>query len=128
MLDVSYYGDAGPGPKGTMLVASFLLNGENFMVLNGGPRFKFNHAVSFVVNTETQEETDYYWEKLSEGGETEMCGWLRDKFGLSWQIVPVGITRLLSGKDPAKVNRAMASLMKMSKLNLSELEAAYEGA
>jgi predicted 3-demethylubiquinone-9 3-methyltransferase (glyoxalase superfamily) len=126
MLDVSRYGDAGPGPKGRVMVARFQLEGQDFLALNGGPQFKFTEAVSFVVNCETQAEVDYFWEKLSEGGKASQCGWLRDKFGLSWQIVPTAMGKLFGGKDPAKSQRAMQAMLQMTKIDIAALQRAYD--
>ena len=122
---ISRYGDAGPGPKGSVMVVTFQLDGEDFMGLNGGPIFKFSEAVSFVVKCETQAEIDRFWEKLSEGGKPGVCGWLKDKFGLSWQIVPSQIDEMMKG-DPARSNRVMAAVMKMTKLDIAVLKKAYE--
>ena len=108
---VHRYGDAGPGPKGTVMTASFSLNGLEFTVLNGGPQFKFNESVSFVVHCQTQQEVDEYWEKLSAGGKESQCGWLKDKFGLSWQIVPDILMELLGDKDLAKAQRVMKAML-----------------
>jgi len=119
---VSHYGEGAPMPKGTVMVVSFVLNGQDFMALNGGPIFKFTEAVSFVVLCENQEEIDYYWEKLSEGGKDIQCGWLKDKYGLSWQVVPTVLGKLMS--DPARAPRVMAALMKMVKLDIKKLEEA----
>jgi len=124
---VSRYGDAGPGPKGSVMVANFELNGQEFIALNGGPQFKFTEAISFVVNCETQEEVDYYWEKLSEGGKGVQCGWLKDKFGLSWQIVPTALGKLMSDPDPEKSKRVMQAMLKMTKINIKDLERAHQG-
>jgi len=126
-LSCTRYGDAGPGPKGTVLVASFELDGQEFMALNGGPRFKFTEAVSFVVNCETQAEIDEMWGKLSEGGEESQCGWLKDKFGLSWQVVPPILSKLMQDKDPQKSNRVMEALLKMKKIDIATLQRAYDG-
>ena len=109
-------------PKGSVMTASFQLDGQEFIALNGGPIFQFTEAISFVVNCDTQKEIDYYWEKLSEGGQESQCGWLKDKFGLSWQIIPSSLSRLISGPDKEKSKRAMGALMKMSKLVIAELE------
>jgi len=127
MLNVSRYGDAGPGPKGTVMSATFQLEGQEFMVLNGGPEYKFTEAVSFVVSCKTQEEVDNYWEKLTAGGKGGPCGWLKDKFGLSWQIVPTALIEVLSGPDPAGVKRAMEAMFKMTKLDIATLKKAYAG-
>ena len=119
---VTRYGDAGPGPKGSVLTAAFELEGQKFVALNGGPRFKFSEAISFVINCETQKEIDYFWGKLtSDGGQESMCGWLKDKFGLSWQVVPAEIGSLLTGE---KSNQVMQALMQMKKLDLSTLRQA----
>jgi len=123
----SYYTEAGPGQKDTVMVVSFSLNGQNFTALNGGPIFKFTEAVSFVVNCDSQEEVDHYWYKLLEGGQESQCGWLKDKFGLSWQIVPVRLMELLQDKDPEKRNRVMQVMMKMIKLDVPTLEKAASG-
>jgi predicted 3-demethylubiquinone-9 3-methyltransferase (glyoxalase superfamily) len=126
ILSMSYYGDAGPGLKGSVMTASFLLNGQEFIALNGGPHFKFTEAISFSVNCETQSEIDELWSKLSAGGEEQMCGWLKDKFGLSWQIVPPILGKLMSDKDPQKSKRVMQAMMKMKKIDISKLKQAYE--
>ena len=119
---VTRYGDAGPGPKGSVLTAAFELEGQKFVALNGGPRFKFTEAISFVINCETQEEIDYFWDKLtSDGGQESMCGWLKDKFGLSWQVVPAEIGSLLTGE---KSNQVMQAIMQMKKIDLSTLRQA----
>jgi predicted 3-demethylubiquinone-9 3-methyltransferase (glyoxalase superfamily) len=123
------YGDAGPLPKGTMMTAIVVLDGVEFMLLNGGKAdFKPNEAVSFMVPCETQKEVDHYWEDLtSGGGEESMCGWLKDKYGISWQIVPNKLTRLLADKDKVKANRVMTAMLKMRKIDIAELERAYAG-
>jgi predicted 3-demethylubiquinone-9 3-methyltransferase (glyoxalase superfamily) len=116
------YGDAGPGPKGSVLTATFELEGQPFVALNGGPRFNFTEAVSFVINCETQEKIDHFWNKLTgDGGEESMCGWLKDKFGLSWQVVPAELGSLLAGE---KSNQVMQAIMQMKKLDLSTLRKA----
>jgi len=121
---VTRYGDAGPGPKGQVMTASFTINGQEFVALNGGPHFKFTEAISFVINCETQEDVDWFWEKLSEGGEKSRCGWLKDKYGLSWQVVPTMLPKLLSDKDAEKTKRVMAAMMQMDKLDIAVLEQA----
>ena len=126
-ISISRYGDAGPGPKGAVMVAKFQIEGQEFMALNGGPTFTFSPAISFVVNCKSQEEVDELWEKLSEGGAKSQCGWLTDKFGLSWQIVPTVLGELMQDKDPVKTNRVMAALLQMTKLDIEGLRKAYEG-
>ena len=124
----SYCGEEGPGPKGSVLTIAFELNGQEFVALNGGPQFKFTEAVSFVVNCETQKEIDYYWEKLTaDGGEEVQCGWLKDKYGLAWQIVPRALWGWMQDKDPARSGRVMQALMQMRKFDLAALQQAYEG-
>ncbi|MGJ7494018.1 VOC family protein [Variovorax sp. RT4R15] len=122
--NVTRYGDAGPGPKGSVMSATFELEGQSFYALNGGPMFSFTPAISFFVNCTTQAEVDDLWARLSEGGATNQCGWLQDKFGLSWQIVPTILGDLLQSKDAAKANRVMQAMMKMTKLDISLLEQA----
>jgi len=126
VISVARYGDAGPGPKGSVMTANFLLDGQEFVALNGGPQFKFTEAISFVVNCETQQEVDEFWEKLSEGGEESMCGWLKDKYGLSWQIVPTILVKLLQDKDPVKAKRVMEAMLQMKKIDIKKLKQAYE--
>jgi predicted 3-demethylubiquinone-9 3-methyltransferase (glyoxalase superfamily) len=128
VVSTTRYGDTGPGPKGTVMTAVFQLFGQEFIALNGGPQYKFTPALSFVVNCETQKDVDEYWENLSAGGRTDQCGWLTDKYGLSWQIVPTILGKLLSDKDPQKSNRVMQALMKMTKLDIAGLQRAYDGA
>ena len=123
---VTRYGDAGPGEKGSVMTAAFELEGLQFTALNGGPQFQFNQAVSFVVNCETQEEVDELWDRLSEGGETLQCGWLKDKFGLSWQIVPNILLELISDPDPQKKERVMKAMLQMTKIDIATLQQAYE--
>lgn len=123
---VTRYGEAGPAPKGTVMTVTFQLNGQEFVALNGGPHFTFSPAISFVVNCETQQEIDDLWEKLSEGGKKEECGWLKDKYGLSWQIVPSILGELFDDKDPKKSNRVMEALLKIQKLDIKTLQQAYE--
>jgi predicted 3-demethylubiquinone-9 3-methyltransferase (glyoxalase superfamily) len=127
VLNCSHYGEAGPGPKGTVMVGTFQLEGQEFLALNGGPHFKFTEAISLVVNCETQPEIDEMWEKLSEGGEKGQCGWLKDKYGLSWQIVPPVLGELMKDKDPEKTNRVMEAMLKMKKIDIETLKRAYEG-
>jgi predicted 3-demethylubiquinone-9 3-methyltransferase (glyoxalase superfamily) len=116
----------GPGPAGTVLVGTFEIAGQTFMALNGGPLFKFTEAVSFLVNCETQEEVDELWEKLSAGGQKSQCGWLKDKFGLSWQVVPTILVRLLGDSDARKAGRVMQAMMQMTKIDIAALQRAYE--
>lgn len=121
------YGDAGPGPKGSVLTASFAIEGQEFVALNGGPQFTFTPAISFFVSCETQEEVDEFWDKLSEGGKKNRCGWLQDKFGVSWQIVPTALGKLLGDPDPEKSSRVMRAMLQMEKLDIRGLQEAYEG-
>lgn len=120
------YGDAGPGPKGSVMTASFQIEGQDFVALNGGPHFKFTEAISFVVSCESQEEVDYYWKNLiAGGGQESQCGWLKDKFGLSWQIVPTILSKLLQDKDAKKAQQVMKEMMKMKKIIVADLQRAY---
>ena len=121
---ITRYGEAGPAPAGTVMSVIFQLDGEEFFALNGGPTFAFREGISLFVNCETQEEVDAYWETLSEGGEKGQCGWLKDKFGVSWQIVPSALGRLLGDKDPEKSKRVMEAMMQMTKLDIKTLEQA----
>jgi predicted 3-demethylubiquinone-9 3-methyltransferase (glyoxalase superfamily) len=126
--EVSRYGDAGPGPKGSVMTASFQLEGQDFIALNGGPHFKFTEAISLVVNCETQQEVDELWNKLTaNGGAESQCGWLKDKFGLSWQIIPTTLSKLMSDKDAAKAQRVMMAMLKMKKIDIKALQDAYDG-
>ena len=125
---VARYGDAGPGPKGSVMTVAFSIAGQDFIALNGGPMFKFNESVSFVINCRTQQEIDYYWKRLaSGGGKPVQCGWLTDKFGLSWQIVPADMREIMGGNNPEGSQRAMQAMLKMKKLDLETLRRAYEG-
>lgn len=124
---VRRYGEAGPGPQGSVMTATFQIEGQEFMALNGGPAFKFSPAISFFVNCATQEEVDELWEKLSAGGEMMQCGWLKDKFGVTWQIIPKALGELLGDKDPQKSQRVMQAMMKMIKIDVAALKRAYEG-
>jgi predicted 3-demethylubiquinone-9 3-methyltransferase (glyoxalase superfamily) len=124
---VSHYGESMPLPKGTVLEVSFQLNGEDFLALNGGPLFTFSPAISFVVNCDTQEEIDDIWTKLSADEQSEQCGWLKDKYGLSWQIVPSVLPEMMNSKEPAKRDRVFSALMKMKKLDIAALQRAYDG-
>jgi predicted 3-demethylubiquinone-9 3-methyltransferase (glyoxalase superfamily) len=125
---ISRYGDAGPGPKGTAMSVTFQIEGQEFFALNGGPQFKFTPAISFFVNCETQQEVDDLWEKLSAGGRTDRCGWLQDKFGLSWQIIPTVLGQLLGDKDPQRAKRAMQAMLQMTKLDIKKLQQAADDA
>ena len=122
---ITRYGPAGPGPEGSVMTASFELEGQEFIALNGGPHFRFTEAISFVVHCDTQEEVDSYWNKLLAGGQESQCGWLKDKFGLSWQIVPRQLTRLIQDKDARKAQNVMQAMMKMRKIIIADLEEAY---
>ena len=129
--EASRYDEAGAQasgrPKGSVMVVTFDLDGQEFMAINGGPAFKFTEAVSFMVNCKDQEEVDYYWEKLTAGGEESMCGWLKDRYGLSWQIVPMALNKMIQDKDPQKSQRTMMAMLQMKKLDLKKLKQAYEG-
>jgi predicted 3-demethylubiquinone-9 3-methyltransferase (glyoxalase superfamily) len=131
MGSVSRYGDAGAKasgrPKGSAMTVEFELGGQKFLGLNGGPDFKFSEAVSFIVNCETQQEIDEFWTRLSDGGSEVQCGWLKDKYGLSWQVVPTALGEMLQDEDPAKAERVMAAMLPMKKLDLATLERAYAG-
>jgi predicted 3-demethylubiquinone-9 3-methyltransferase (glyoxalase superfamily) len=124
---VTRYGEGGPGPAGSAMTVAFQLAGQEFVALNGGPHFKFTEAVSFVVNCETQQEVDEYWAKLTDGGQEVQCGWLKDRYGLSWQIVPKALSRMLQRGDAAGSARMIKALMGMKKLDIAQLEAAYRG-
>ena len=124
IVNVAHYGDAGPRPEGTVMTVSFELDGQKFLALNGGPEFTFSEAISFQVNCDGQEEVDAFWSKLSEGGEEGPCGWLKDRFGLSWQIVPTVLPELLGDPDPEKAQRVMRAMLKMKKIEIGELERA----
>lgn len=124
---VTHYTEAGPRPKGTVLTIDFELDGRTFTALNGGPEFQFNASISLVVNCDTQAEVDEMWEKLLKGGKPVQCGWLTDKYGVSWQVVPVAFFKMLQDKDQTRVNRVMEAMMKMVKLDLPTLQRAYEG-
>lgn len=126
--NVSRYGDAGPRPKGMVMSATFELEGQKFMGLNGGPHFKFTEAVSFFVNCETQQEVDELWSKLSDGGEEGHCGWLKDRFGLSWQIVPRALGEMLGDSDPRRSQSVMAAMLEMRKIDIQALKRAYDQA
>ncbi len=128
VIGISRYGEAGPGEAGTVMIATFELEGQRFTALNGGPRFKFTEAISFEVDCETQDEVDYLWESLTAGGgEESMCGWLRDKYGLSWQVVPRVLGELMEDDDREKVKRVTEAMLSMRKIEIAELERAHEG-
>jgi predicted 3-demethylubiquinone-9 3-methyltransferase (glyoxalase superfamily) len=128
ILRVSRYGDAGPGPKGTVMSATFQLEGQEFYALNGGPQYSFTPAVSFFINCETQQEVDELWAKLSDGAQEQQCGWVRDKFGLSWQVIPSVLGKLLGDKDPRKAGSVMNAMLQMKKIDITTLQAAYDQA
>lgn len=126
ILDIARYGEGSPGKPGSVMTVKFRLLGQEFVALNGGPAFQLTPAISFVVNCQTQKEIDYYWRKLSAGGKKVQCGWLEDKYGVSWQIVPTVLPRLLTGRDPARAARVMQALMKMIKLDIKTLRQAAD--
>jgi predicted 3-demethylubiquinone-9 3-methyltransferase (glyoxalase superfamily) len=125
---ISRYGDAGPGPKGSVMIVNFQLEGQKFIALNGGPHFSFTPAVSLFVNCESQEEVDRLWDQLSEGGRKDRCGWLQDKYGLSWQIIPVALMKLMSDPDKQKAGRVMKAMLQMDKIDVQKLEQAAQAA
>jgi predicted 3-demethylubiquinone-9 3-methyltransferase (glyoxalase superfamily) len=127
ILNIARYGEAGPGPKGTVMVATFQLEGQQFMALNGGPHYTFTPAISFFVDCETQAEVDELWEKLSAGGSELQCAWLKDKFGVSWQIVPRALIELMQDKDPLKSQRVFKAMLQMTKIDIEGLKRAYRG-
>jgi predicted 3-demethylubiquinone-9 3-methyltransferase (glyoxalase superfamily) len=126
MGSISRYGEAGPGPKGTAMTVSFELEGQKLTALNGGPIFHFTPAISLFVDCETQEEVDELWEKLSAGGKKDRCGWLQDKYGLSWQIIPKALGKLMSDPDPEKSSRVMKAMLQMDKIDIQRLQQAYQ--
>ncbi len=126
VLSVKRNGENGPGPKGTVMMGTFQIEGQQFYVLNGGPAFKFSPAISFFVHCDIQSEIDHLWEKLSAGGETQRCGWLKDKFGVSWQIVPTVLGKMMAGPDASKSQRAMMAMLQMEKFDIAKLQAAYD--
>jgi predicted 3-demethylubiquinone-9 3-methyltransferase (glyoxalase superfamily) len=128
IVTATRYGEAGPGPEGSLMSATFELDGQEFMALNGGPSFSFAQGFSLYVDCETQEEVDELWERLSEGGEKGPCGWLTDKFGVSWQIIPRALPELLGDEDPEKARRVMNAMLQMGKIDIAGLQRAYEGA
>jgi predicted 3-demethylubiquinone-9 3-methyltransferase (glyoxalase superfamily) len=127
VVSVTRYGEAGPGPKGTVMSATFQLEGQQFYALNGGPQYKFTPAISLFVSCKTQKEVDELWNKLSAGGHKDRCGWLQDKYGLSWQIIPSVLGKMLADKDPAKSGRVMKAMLQMDKIDIKKLKQAYEG-
>lgn len=122
VVKIVRYGDAGPGPKGNVMMTNFMLDGQEFVALNGGPPFKFSPATSFMITCDNQEEVDHYWNKLSAGGKTKECGWLDDKFGVTWQVTPRILLELISSSDAAKAQRVMQAMMKMTKITIADLE------
>jgi len=126
IISVIRYGDAGPGPKGTVMAATFQLEGQNFMGLNGGPLYKFTEAISLFVDCDSQEEVDELWDKLCQGGQPIQCGWLNDKYGLCWQIIPSALMKMLQDPDPEKSQRVMKAMMQMVKIDIAGLKRAYE--
>jgi predicted 3-demethylubiquinone-9 3-methyltransferase (glyoxalase superfamily) len=124
--EIGRYGEGGPAPAGSVMTVTFTLDGQEFIALNGGPHFKFTEAVSFFIRCETQQEVDEFWEKLSEGGEKSRCGWLKDRFGLSWQVMPTALGEMLQDKDPRKSRRVMEAMLQMEKLDIERLRRAYE--
>jgi predicted 3-demethylubiquinone-9 3-methyltransferase (glyoxalase superfamily) len=127
ILEIVRYGDTGPGPAGSVMTVSFELDGLGFTALNGGPLFRFNESISFVVSCETQAELDALWQALSAGGQHDRCGWLKDRYGVSWQVVPAVLPQLLGDKDPAKARRTMQALLRMGKLDIAALKRAHAG-
>jgi predicted 3-demethylubiquinone-9 3-methyltransferase (glyoxalase superfamily) len=127
VVSVTRYGEAGPGPKGSVMAATFQLEGQDFYALNGGPQYTFTPAISLFVNCETQLEVDALWDKLSEGGRKDRCGWLQDKYGLSWQIIPSHLGRMLGDNDPEKAGRVMKAMLQMDKIDIKRLQEAYDG-
>jgi predicted 3-demethylubiquinone-9 3-methyltransferase (glyoxalase superfamily) len=124
VTNVSHYNEAGPRAAGTVLTVEFVLDGQPFLAINGGPQFTFDEAISFAITCKDQDEVDYYWSKLSEGGSQGQCGWLKDRYGLSWQVVPGGMVELLSSSEPGRAERAMAAMLRMNKIDLAALQAA----
>ena len=127
VVSISRYGEGAPRPAGTAQIVMFQIDGQEYMALNGGPEFKFTEAISLFVNCESQEEVDLYWEKLAAGGEKGQCGWLKDRFGLSWQIVPSALGELMGDPDPEKSRRVMEAMLRMSKIDIDSLKKAYRG-
>lgn len=127
ITNISYYNEAGPRGAGTVLTVDFELDGQPYTAINGGPQFTFDEAISLLITCADQDEVDYYWDKLTEGGEESQCGWLKDKFGLSWQVVPEGMEEMLGGSDPERSARAMEAMLGMRKLDLAALRSAADG-
>ncbi len=127
VTSVTHYGAAGPRPAGMVMTVNFRLQGQDFTAINGGPEFRFNEAISFLVPCESQEEVDELWDTLSEGGEEGPCGWLKDKFGLSWQVTPAVLDKLLQDEDSEKADRAMKAMLQMKKLDIAKLQEAHDG-
>jgi len=128
ITNVTRYTEAGPGPTGSVLTVDFVLDGQEYIAINGGPMFTFSEAISLMVACADQDEVDYYWTKLTDGGEESQCGWLKDRYGLSWQVVPAGWAELLDDPDPARANRAMQAMLAMRKIDIAAIEAAADGA
>ncbi|MFL6663961.1 MAG: VOC family protein [Rhizobacter sp.] len=128
VLSVARYGDAGPGPKGSVMTAQFEVEGHQFVALNGGPQYTFTPAVSFLVNCTTQDEVDHLWDRLSAGGQEMPCGWVTDKFGLTWQVIPTLLPELLTGRDPQKAQRVMQAMLQMKKIDIAALRRAHDQA
>jgi predicted 3-demethylubiquinone-9 3-methyltransferase (glyoxalase superfamily) len=127
VVAVTHYTEAGPRPAGTVMTVEFELDGQRLVEINGGPQFKFDEAVSFQINCETQEDVDYYWDRLSESGQEGPCGWLKDRYGLSWQVTPTGMEELLADPRPERARRAMEAMLKMNKIDIAELRRAADG-
>jgi predicted 3-demethylubiquinone-9 3-methyltransferase (glyoxalase superfamily) len=127
VVSVTHYTEAGPGDPGSVMTVEFELDGQRFVGINGGPQFTFDEAVSFQISCETQDEVDYYWERLTAGGEESQCGWLKDRYGLSWQVVPTGIEEIFSDPDPQRAERAMKAMLGMRKLDIEALRSAADG-
>ncbi len=127
IVSVTHYTEAGPRQAGTVMTVEFELNGQRFVGINGGPQFEFEEAVSFQIGCETQDEIDYYWERLSDGGEEGLCGWLKDRYGLSWQVTPTGMDELFADPDPQRAERAMRAMLEMGKIDIAALRAAADG-
>lgn len=128
ITNVTHYGEAGPGPAGSVLTVDFVLDGQEYTAINGGPQFTFNEAVSLLVNCEDQEEVDHYWARLTDGGEEGPCGWLKDRYGVSWQVCPIAMLDLVNDADPQRSKRAMEAMFGMRKLDIAALQAAADGA